>query len=72
LRLLTQLLTQIERVLDNKKTYRGRNAQILVSSPVSRCTQIPESRSFVFNPFPEFNCIVAALKSRTVWCAPQL
>jgi hypothetical protein len=30
LRLLTRLLTQIERVLDNKKTYRGRNAQILV------------------------------------------
>jgi hypothetical protein len=33
---------------------------------LSRCTQIPESRSFVFNPFPGFNCIVAALKSRTI------
>ena len=27
---------------------------------------MPESRLFVFNPFPGFKCIVAALKSRTV------
>src|SRR5260370_34483447 len=33
---------------------------------MSRCTQFPESRLFVFNPFPGFNCIVTALKSRTV------
>src|SRR5260370_34309171 len=33
---------------------------------LSRCTQIPELRLFVFNPFPGFNCIVTALKSRTV------
>ena len=33
---------------------------------VSRGTQIPESRLFVFNPFPGFNCIVTALKSRTL------
>jgi hypothetical protein len=33
---------------------------------VSRCTQIPEIRLFVFNPFPGFDCIVTALKSRIV------
>src|SRR5258708_29313121 len=33
---------------------------------LSRCTQFPELRLFVFNPFPGFNCIVTALKSRTV------
>jgi glycerol kinase len=33
---------------------------------MSRCTQIPESRLIVFNPFPGFNCIVTALKSRTL------
>jgi hypothetical protein len=33
---------------------------------LSRCTQFPESRSFVFNPFPGFDCIFTALKSRTV------
>jgi hypothetical protein len=33
--------------------------------PVSRCTKIPESLLFVFNPFPGFKCILAALKSRT-------
>jgi hypothetical protein len=33
---------------------------------MSRGTQIPESRLFVFNPFLGFNCIVTALKSRTV------
>jgi hypothetical protein len=33
---------------------------------LSRCTQFPESRLFVFNPFPGFDCIVTALKSRTV------
>jgi hypothetical protein len=33
---------------------------------LSRCTQIQELRLFVFNPFPGFNCIVTALKSRTV------
>jgi hypothetical protein len=39
----------------------------IISSPkVSRCTQFPESRLFVFSPFPGFDCIVTALKSRTV------
>jgi hypothetical protein len=33
---------------------------------VSRCTQMPDSRLFVFNPFPGFDCIITALKSRTV------
>ena len=33
---------------------------------LSRCTQFPESRLFVFNPSPGFNCIVTALKSRTL------
>jgi hypothetical protein len=33
---------------------------------LSRCTQIPEIRLFVFNPFPGFDCIVTALKSRIV------
>jgi hypothetical protein len=33
---------------------------------LSRCTQLPESRLFVCNPFPGFDCIFAALKSRTV------
>ena len=60
---------------------------LLLSSPllenrralesVSRCTQMLESRSFVFNPFPGFDCIFTALKSRNValksrtkWSAP--
>jgi hypothetical protein len=34
--------------------------------PLSRCTQFPESRLFVFNPSPGFNCIVTAPKSRTL------
>ena len=33
---------------------------------LSRCTKFPESRSFVFNLFPGFNCIIAALKSRII------
>ena len=33
---------------------------------VSRGTQIPESRLFIFNPLPGFKCIIAALKSRIV------
>jgi hypothetical protein len=33
---------------------------------LSRCTQIPEIRLFVFNPFPGFDCIVTALKFRIV------
>jgi hypothetical protein len=33
---------------------------------VSGCTKFPESRSFVFNLFPGFNCIIAALKSRII------
>jgi hypothetical protein len=33
---------------------------------VSRCTQIPELRLFVLNPFLGFECIVAALNSRIV------
>jgi hypothetical protein len=33
---------------------------------VSRCTQIPELRLFVFNPFLGFECIVTALNSRIV------
>jgi len=33
---------------------------------LSRCTQFPESRLFVFNIFPGFACIVTAMKSRTV------
>jgi hypothetical protein len=32
---------------------------------VSRCTQIPESRVFVFNSVPAFGCIIVAVKSRT-------
>ena len=32
---------------------------------MSRCTQIPESRLFVFNLSPEFSCIVTVLKART-------
>jgi hypothetical protein len=31
---------------------------------LSRCTQFPESRLFIFNPFPGFDCIFTALKSR--------
>ena len=37
-----------------------------ISQELSRCTQFPESRLFVFNPSPGFNCIVTALKSRTL------
>jgi hypothetical protein len=33
---------------------------------LSGCTKFPESRSFVFNLFPGFNCIIAALKSRII------
>jgi hypothetical protein len=33
---------------------------------MSRCTQIPESRLFVFNPLPAFSRIVTALKARTI------
>jgi hypothetical protein len=33
---------------------------------VSCCTQFPESRLFVFNSFPGFDCILTALKSRTI------
>jgi hypothetical protein len=33
---------------------------------VSHCTQFPESRLFVFNPLPGFDCIFTARKSRTV------
>jgi hypothetical protein len=37
-----------------------------VEKEVSRCTQFPESRLFVFNPSPGFNCIVTAVKTRTL------
>ena len=33
---------------------------------MSRCTQMPDSRLVVFNPFPGFDCIITSLKSRTV------
>jgi hypothetical protein len=33
---------------------------------LSRCTQFPESRLFVFNPFPGFDCIITVFKRRTV------
>jgi hypothetical protein len=44
----------------------GAIAGILFSILLSRCTQFPESRLFVFNPFPGFDCIATALKFRTV------
>jgi hypothetical protein len=33
---------------------------------LSGSTKFPESRSFVFNLFPGFSCIMAALKSRII------
>ena len=39
--------------------------EIKLHELVSRCTQFPESRLFVFNPFPGFDCIITALKCRT-------
>ena len=36
------------------------------TAQLSRCTQMPDSRLFVFNPFPGFDCSITALKSRTV------
>jgi hypothetical protein len=44
----------------------GVSAFVCIKWVLSRCTQFPESRLFVFNPSPGFNCIVTALKSRTL------
>ena len=37
--------------------------ELQAHAALSRCTQIPESRLFVFNPFPGFKYIVTALSS---------
>jgi hypothetical protein len=37
---------------------------------LSRCTQFPESRFFVFNPLPGFECMVVALKPRNFALKP--
>ena len=39
--------------------------------PMSRCTQFPESRFFVFNPFPGFEYMVVALKPRNFALKPR-
>jgi len=36
------------------------------TAQLSGCAKFPESRSFVFNLFPGFTCIIAALKSRII------
>jgi hypothetical protein len=38
---------------------------------LSRCTQFPESRFFVFNLFPGFECMVVALKPRNSVLKPR-
>jgi hypothetical protein len=43
----------------------------LIRPSMSRCTQFPESRFFVFNPFPGFECMVVALKPRNFALKPR-
>ena len=63
----TSLRSHSKPFLFNTKILLAHSAIRFLKRPLlSRCTQFLEIRLFVFNPFPGFDCIVTALKSRIV------